>query len=110
MGFLWGRYELLERLATFREDFIPDAPPGKIEAGTVNYENVAGMDAAVGYLARLGRSLAPGHVDSRADIARAMQAILAYERSLSLEMLKVLQECDARVHGIADPARIEIGR
>jgi selenocysteine lyase/cysteine desulfurase len=45
MGFLWGRYELLERLPTFREDFIPDAPPGKIEAGTVSYESVAGMDA-----------------------------------------------------------------
>ena len=28
---------------TFREDFIPDAPPGKIEAGTFIYENVAGM-------------------------------------------------------------------
>ena len=46
MGFLWGRRELLERLPTFREDFIPDEPPGKIEAGTFIYENVAGMDAA----------------------------------------------------------------
>lgn len=115
MGFLWGRYQLLERLPTFREDFIPDAPPGKIEAGTVSYENVSGMDAAVGYLAWLGRSLASGQVDSRADvgaaplrtdIARAMQAILAYERGLSLELLKLLRECNARVHGIADPARI----
>lgn len=106
MGFLWGRYQLLERLPTFREDFIPDAPPGKIEAGTVNYENVSGMDAAIGYLARLGRSLAPGPADTRADIARAMRAIQAYERTLSLEMLKLLHECAARVHGIADPARV----
>jgi len=115
MGFLWGRYQALERLPTFREDFIPDAPPGKIEAGTVVYENVAGMDAAVGYLARLGRSLLKGHGESRAesgtaplraDIARAMQAILAYERGLSLEMLEVLRERGARVHGVADPARI----
>ena len=106
MGFLWGRYQLLERLPTFREDFIPDAPPGKIEAGTVCYENVAGMDAAVRYLAQLGRSLAPGAASLRTDIARAMQAILVYERSLSLEMLKLLHECNARVHGIADPARI----
>jgi cysteine desulfurase family protein (TIGR01976 family) len=115
MGFLWGRYQLLERLPTFREDFIPDAPPGKIEAGTVSYENVSGMDAAVGYLAWLGRSLASGQIDSRADvgaaplrtdIARAMQAILAYERGLSLELLQLLRECNARVHGIADPARI----
>lgn len=113
MGFLWGRYRLLERLPTFREDFIPDVPPGKIEAGTVNYENVAGMDAAIGYLARLGRSLAPGHAERRtdaaplhADIARAMQAILAYERGLSAELLRLLRECNARVHGIADPARL----
>lgn len=107
MGFLWGRYQLLERLPTFREDFIPDAPPGKIEAGTVCYENVSGMDAAVGYLARLGRSLAPEQSGTlRADIARAMQAILIYERGLSLEMLKVLRECNARIHGISDPARV----
>lgn len=106
MGFLWGRYELLERLPTFREDFIPDAPPGKIEAGTVSYESVAGMDAAVRYLARLGRSLASADSDMRTDIARAMQAIHAYERGLTLEMLKVLRACNARVHGIADPSQI----
>src|SRR5688572_14268209 len=115
MGFLWGRYELLARLPTFREDFIPDVPPGKIEAGTVSYENVAGMAAAVGYLAQLGRSLAAGRADSgedagavplRADIARAMQAILAYERGLSLEMLRLLLDCNARVYGIADSTRI----
>jgi cysteine desulfurase family protein (TIGR01976 family) len=106
MGFLWGRYELLQRLPTFREDFIPDAPPGKIEAGTVSYESVAGMDAAVGYLARLGRSMASGPADMRADIARGMQAILAYERDLAVELLKVLHECKARIYGVADPARI----
>jgi selenocysteine lyase/cysteine desulfurase len=42
----------------------------------------------------------------RADIARAMQAILAYERGLSLEMLKVLHESRAHIYGIADPARV----
>ena len=47
MGFLWGRRELLQRLPTFREDFIADEPPGKIEAGTFIYENVAGMGAAI---------------------------------------------------------------
>jgi selenocysteine lyase/cysteine desulfurase len=57
MGFLGGRRELLEKLPTFREDFIPDGPPGKIEAGTLIYENVAGMDAAVRYLETLGRSM-----------------------------------------------------
>lgn len=106
MGFLWGRYELLQRLPTFREDFIPDVPPGKIEAGTVSYESVAGMDAAVGYLAQLGRSMASGPADLRADVGRAMQAILAYERDLAVEMLRVLNDCKARVYGVADPAQI----
>jgi cysteine desulfurase family protein (TIGR01976 family) len=111
MGFLWGRYELLKRLPTFREDFIPDEPPGKIEAGTFIYENVAGMDAAVGYLARLGRSLAtapaPQHEGTlREDVVRAMRAILSYEQTLSLEMLRVLDECGARVYGIVSPARV----
>jgi len=106
MGFLWGRYELLQRLPTFREDFIPDAPPGKIEAGTVSYESVAGMDAAIGYLAQLGRSMASGPPDLRADIARAMRAILDYERGLALELLKVLHACKARVYGVADADEI----
>src|SRR5216684_7210171 len=50
MGFLWGRRELLQALPTFREDFIPDEIPGKLEVGTFVYENVAGMNAAVAYL------------------------------------------------------------
>jgi cysteine desulfurase family protein (TIGR01976 family) len=111
MGFLWGRYELLQKLPTFREDFIPDEPPGKIEAGTVVYENVAGMDAAVAYLAKLGRSRA-GRADaarqaSDADaLAAAMQAIRAYEQTLSAELLRVLHDCNAEVYGVRDGAEV----
>ena len=91
MGFMWGRYELLMKLPTFREDFIPDEPPGKIEAGTFVYENVAGMDAAVQYLARLGRTLAglggaPDSSSLHSDARYAMQAIQTYEQTLSLEI------------------------
>ena len=65
MGFLWGKYDALKRLPTFREDFIPDEPPYKIEAGTFIYENVAGMSAAVRYLESLGQMVAPGTSNSR---------------------------------------------
>src|SRR2546422_3621336 len=58
MGFAWCRREAINRLPTFREHFIPDVTPDKLEAGTYAYENVAGMDAAVGYLEDLGRSQA----------------------------------------------------
>jgi cysteine desulfurase family protein (TIGR01976 family) len=111
MGFLWGRYELLRRLPTFREDFIADEPPGKIEAGTLIFENLAGMDAAVDYLARLGRGLSANRLpraegELREDVSRGMEAILSYEHSLSAEMLRVLSDCKARVHGISDAARV----
>jgi cysteine desulfurase family protein (TIGR01976 family) len=111
MGFLWGRQELLRRLPTFREDFIADEPPGKIEAGTIPFESVAGMDAAVGYLAQIGRSSAAKRgarpeLTLRAEIAAGMHAILAYERILSLELLRVLSDCGAKVYGITDPARM----
>ena len=111
MGFMWGRYELLMNLPTFREDFIPDEPPGKIEAGTFVYENVAGMDAAVQYLARLGRTLSglPGAPDARslrADTRFAMQAIQAYEQGLSLELARVLRGNGAQIYGIDDDGRV----
>jgi cysteine desulfurase family protein (TIGR01976 family) len=108
MGFLWGRRELLEKLPTFREDFIPNQPPGKLEVGTFVYENVAGMDAAVAYLTAVGE---PFDEDipsgSRRDrLLRAMQAIHVYEQSLSLEMLRVLQEAGADVYGIRDSKQV----
>jgi len=111
MGFLWGRLELLYTLPTFREDFIPDAPPGKIEAGTFIYENVAGMGAAVAYLEALGKSLVteqdgPEPASRRDALVRAMAAIREYEATLSSEMLKVLAAAGAVVYGIDNPARV----
>lgn len=111
MGFMWGRLELLYKLPTFREDFIPDAPPGKIEAGTFIYENVAGMAAAVTYLETLGNSLAlkEGRAEpasSRNSIVRAMTSIREYEATLSREMLEVLQAAGAIIYGIDDPSRL----
>jgi len=108
MGFLWGRRELLEKLPTFREDFIPNQPPAKLEVGTFIYENVAGIDAAVAYLAALGEPFddnAPP-LSRREKLVRAMQAIRAYEQSLSLEMLRVLQEAGAEVYGVRDPEQV----
>ena len=111
MGFLWGRRELLQSLPTFREDFIPDEPPGKIEAGTFIYENVAGMDAAVRYLETLGRSVSEKTErekpeSRRAALQCAFRAIRSFEESLSLEMLRVLHDCGAVIYGITDERRI----
>ena len=108
MGFLWGRFDALKALPTFREDFIPDEPPHKIEAGTFIYENVAGMSAAVRYLEGIGRQLSQGMPLGRRDaLVAGMNGIRAYEQDLSRAMLAVLRANGATVYGIDDPARVE---
>lgn len=107
MGFLWGRYEALCKLPTFKEDFIPDVPPYKIEVGTFTYENVAGMNAAVKYLEALGRRFLSGTGHPRREaLAAAMGAIREYELMLSREMIAVLKKHGAVIYGISDEARL----
>ncbi|HEY6307034.1 MAG TPA: cysteine desulfurase-like protein [Candidatus Angelobacter sp.] len=102
MGFLWGRLESLNALPTFREDFIPDTAPAKLEIGTYVYENVAGMDAAVRYLEDLGRTINPAAPSRRTALVVAAEAIRAYECQLSREMLGVLADSKAVVYGITN--------
>src|SRR5947209_9845075 len=90
MGFLWGRRETLNALPTFREDFVPDTTPAKLEIGTYIYENVAGMDAAVRYMEDLGRRIQPAATGRRAALAAAMESIRNYEAQLSRAMLDAL--------------------
>jgi len=108
MGFFWGRREILNALPTFREDFVPDTTPSKMEVGTFVYENVAGMDAAVRYLENLGRGVDPGVSSRRAALVASMEAIRKYEARLSRAMLDVLASANATVYGIT--ARDEIAR
>ena len=100
MGFLWGRLETLNALPTFREDFVPDTTPAKLEIGTYIYENVAGMDAAVRYLEDVGRHIDPATTSRRAAVVAATEAIRSYEAQLSCAMLDVLAKANATVYGI----------
>jgi cysteine desulfurase family protein (TIGR01976 family) len=108
MGFAWCRTEAIARLPTFREDFIPDAMPDKLEAGTYAYESVAGMDAAIAYLEDLGLRCGgePG-APRRAAIRTAMEAIAGYERTLSEALIAVLSDTPGiSVLGVVDPAEM----
>jgi len=108
MGFLWGKFAVLDRLATFREEFIPNAPPHKIEAGTFIYENVAGMAAAVDYFETLGADLEPEADTRRGRILAAMTGIETYEKALSRAMLAALQSAEATIYGVSDPENIHL--
>lgn len=109
MGFLWGKRHLLEALPTFREDFIPDQIPSKIEVGTFVYENVAGMDAAIRYLEQLGQqATGNNHASLRRDsLVSAMDAIRNYEMVMSAEILSRLGDIDGvTVYGVRDQSQL----
>jgi len=108
MGFLWGKRSRLLALPTFREEFIPDEPPYKIEAGTFIFENVSGMSAAIDYFEALGRDLGPQSAKQmpRDHIVTAMSAIRSYEQTLSRGLLDILARAGATVYGVHDRTRV----
>jgi selenocysteine lyase/cysteine desulfurase len=112
MGFAWCRREAINGLPTFREDFIPDVMPDKLEAGTYAYENVAGMEAAIAYLEHLGHSAPAGGGRngrlSQADaIHVAMTAIAEYERTLSSMLLDEIERIPgATLYGVVARDRL----
>jgi cysteine desulfurase family protein (TIGR01976 family) len=110
MGFVWGKRQAMEALPTFREDFIPNQVPMKIEVGTFVYENVAGMNAAIGYLEELGPRVEPDVPSGsrRSRLLQAMEAIRAYEASLSRQLLQELSGLDGiALYGVIDPLKVD---
>ncbi len=103
-GILYGRLAHLERLTAYKVRPAPTAPPGKWETGTQSFESLAGVEAAVDYLADLG---GPGG-DRRARLIRAMTAIKAYEAGLSERFLRGAAGIPGlRVYGITDIEELE---
>ncbi len=106
VGLLYGRRELLESLTPYKLRVSSNDLPGKWMTGTQAHESLAGVAAAVSYLANLGRHC--GSVTTeRAAIESAFTAIHGYEQLLSAHMLAGLRTLSGyRVWGITDPARI----
>jgi cysteine desulfurase family protein (TIGR01976 family) len=87
VGILWGRRELLETLPAYKVKPSSDSLPGRWMTGTQNHEGLAGVTAAVDYLASLGEGL-----NRRERLVSAMKAIQAYESSLLVPLLNGLAE------------------
>jgi cysteine desulfurase family protein (TIGR01976 family) len=106
VGILWGRPELLAALPAYKVRPAADTLPDKWMTGTQNHECIAGVLAAIEYLAELGRKLEPETADRRAALVAAMHGIADYERALCRELIAGLERLAAvRVWGIRDAAR-----
>jgi len=76
--------------------------PQRWETGTQNHEGLAGLNAAVDYLAAVGRIHGrPGGPGRRAEVVAAFDAIVAHEAMLSRRFLSGLASIDgARLVGL----------
>ncbi len=114
VGILWGKRELLEELSAYKVRPAPDTIPGRWMTGTQNHEGIAGVLAAVEYLADLGVrhpeqfGLVPEMKGRRPHLRAALSAIREYERGLSRLLLEGLAERRRfKVWGITDPDRLQ---
>jgi cysteine desulfurase family protein (TIGR01976 family) len=103
VGILWGRRELLAELPAYKLRPASDALPDRWMTGTQNHEGIAGVTAAVDYLA----AIAPGAADRREQLRTTLTAIQAYEAELSRRLLRGLAERRRfKVWGITDLERL----
>lgn len=107
IGLLWGRRERLEELEVYKVRPATNSLPGKWMTGTQNHECLAGVGAAIEYLAGLGRTIDPQARDRRGALAAAYQAIRLYEEALSQRFLEGMAELPAfQVRGITELSRL----
>jgi cysteine desulfurase family protein (TIGR01976 family) len=103
LGILAVRRELLESWVPYKLVPAPDAAPERWETGTQNHEGLAGLTAAVDYLAGLGA----GAGSRRERLASAYEAIGEHERLLARRFLDGLDALPSvRLWGIRDRHRL----
>lgn len=104
---LWGRRERLERLRAYKVRAVSDELPGRFTTGTTNREELAGVHAAIDYLASLGAAYGqPTAGDLRSRLAAGYQAMKEYEDGLTHRLIEgLLAIHGVRVLGITDKAQ-----
>ncbi len=103
-GVLYGRRELLDTLPAYKLRPAED----RFETGTGNFEGLAGVTAAVDYLADVGTAYggAAAGASRRDRVVAAMSAIRTYELDLYRRLVDGLEAIPGlRLYGITDRAR-----
>ena len=105
VGILYGKREHLTRLNAYRVRPAGDKLPGKWETGTKNHEGLAGVGAAIDYMAELGvRHGNAAPTATRREKLQAMWPVVeGYERMLIEKLIDGLQIIPGmRVYGITN--------
>jgi len=106
MGVLYGKKPLLERFKPYKVRPATDTVPECWETGTQVQELIAGIQAAVEYLAELGRRSDGSAKTRRAALLAAYRSTVAYERALAAKLIEGLLALPGlRFFGITDAQR-----
>jgi len=106
MGTLYGKKEHLERFKPYKVRPATASVPECWETGTQVQELIAGIYAAVEYIAELGRRCDPTAKDRRAALLAAYRSTVAYERALLTKLIAGLLAIPGlQFFGISDPQR-----
>ncbi|HEV2988563.1 MAG TPA: cysteine desulfurase-like protein [Candidatus Angelobacter sp.] len=108
IGVMYGKADLLKHFHPYKVRPQYDSLPDRWETGTQNHECLAGVTAAVDYLAALGRRVAAGVPDRRSAVLAAYAAIQKHERTLIARLISGLLAIPGlKFYGISDPARFD---
>jgi cysteine desulfurase family protein (TIGR01976 family) len=108
MGTLYGKREHLLRFKPYKVRPASDLLPDRWETGTQVQELIAGIAAAVDYLAELGRRCDSGAKDRRSALLAAYRATMQHERALVTKLIEGLLAIPGlKFFGITDPKRFE---
>ena len=106
MGTIYGKRVHLEQFQPYKVRPASNATPDRWETGTKNHEGMAGVTAAVDYLAALGAGQAG--TTRRTALLAAMNEIQAYERMLSEKLIAGLLEIPGLTfYGIRETERFD---
>src|SRR6266581_2353677 len=108
MGTLYGKKEHLEKFTPYKVRPATNTPPESWETGTQVQELIAGIGAAVDYIAELGRHSDAGVKSRRAALQAAYQATHQYESGLLRRLISGLPAIPGmRIFGITDRQRFD---
>jgi len=108
MGTLYGKREHLERFKPYKVRPATDVSPESWETGTQVQELIAGIAAAVDYIAELGRHCDSTATSRREALHAAYRATHLYETGLLTRLIAGLRAIPGmRIFGITHPNRFE---
>ncbi len=108
LGILFGKREQLQRLRPYKLRACTEKLPDRWETGTQNHECLAGLIAAIDYIADVGRHHDPSAGTRREAILAAYEVFQQHERGLAEQLINGLLAIPGLTfYGIREAAKLD---